>query len=142
MHFGMSDLSIAGRNPKTSEGKEYFLHCGDWWLDIIAVIENLPDEKFSIEEHFVREIWLAPPMPRIDEDVAQELAVYLEDVLASGEAKSVFLNNYLEGLDVEKDEETIQGWVEHSLELLVDFTVFLKACGGCEARWSKPGSSD
>ena len=69
----MSDVLLVGRAPENTVGKEFFLHCADWWYDILAVIDTLLEDRFPVEEHFERDLLLAPPWQV--RELAAELAV-------------------------------------------------------------------
>ena len=136
----MSDILLVGLKPKSDEGKEFFLHSSDDWMEILEVICALTDYIFPVEEYMYRDSWLAQPTPHLDGYGAFILSLQIERILKEGTAaehlelyyRSVpLLIDYFEG-----DEEHMAENVKERLEQLDELAVFLKLSGGCRAKWS------
>jgi hypothetical protein len=138
----MSDVLLGGRAPAEAVGKEFFLHCADWWYDILAVIDTLLEDRFPVEEHFERDLLLAPPTPHLDGQTARELADLLEEVLSSGDVEALLKQRYRDELDVEA--ELIAGYVADRVDQIGTLVAFLRSSGGCDAKWwtGEPASEE
>ena len=129
----MSDVLLVGRAPENTVGKEFFLHCADWWYDILAVIDTLLEDQFPVDEHFERDLLLAPPTPHLDGQTARELADLLEEVLSSGDIDALLKQRYRDELEVEA--ELIEGYVADRVDQIGALVAFLRSSGGCDAKW-------
>ena len=56
----MSDLLLVGQSPTQTVGEEFFLHCMDWWYEILQAIEACVDESYPFDALFYRDVFLAP----------------------------------------------------------------------------------
>ncbi len=135
----MSDILIVGNQPKSEVGKEYFLHCLDWWHEILHVLKEL-DGEIPFEDWFVKECWLCPPTPFMDEEQSRVLFAILKGALETGRAdrdldsfyhEDELMIDYFNG-----DEEHMKAQKEERLEQLSEFAEFLSECGGCRVKWS------
>jgi hypothetical protein len=129
----MSDVLLVGRAPQGAVGKEFFLHCADWWYDILAVIDTLLADRFPVDEHFERDLLLAPRTPHLDGQTARELADLVEEVLSSGDVEVLLKQRYRDELDVEA--ELIEGHVADRVDQIGALVAFLRFSGGCDAKW-------
>jgi hypothetical protein len=129
----MSDVLLVGRAPDKAVGKEFFLHCADWWYDILAVIDTLLEDRFPVDEHFERDLLLAPPTPHLDGQTSRELADLLEKVMSSGDVEVLLKKRYRDELDVEA--ELIEGYVADRVDQIGALVAFLRSSGGCDAKW-------
>ena len=129
----MSDVLLVGRAPQGAAGKEFFLHCADWWSDILAVIDALLADRFPVDEHFERDVLLAPPTPHLDGQTARELADLLAEVVTAGDVEVFLKKRYRDELDVEA--ELIDGCVADRVDQIVALVTFLRSSGGCDAKW-------
>ena len=133
----MSDLLLVGDSPKEDAGTEYFLHCMDWWFDILRTIEEIVDESFPFYDVFYRDLLLTPMTPHLDSDQAVSLAKLLREKRESGDLLQALDRILTENID--EDEEDRQAVLDDrmddrttQIEELIDF---LDACGGCRAKW-------
>ena len=129
----MSDVLLVGRARQGAVGKEFFLHCADWWYDILAVIDTLLADRFPVEEHFERDLLLAPRTPHLDCQTARELADLLEEVVTAGDVQVFLKKRYRDELDVEA--ELVDGSVADRVDQLAALVAFLRSSGGCDAKW-------
>jgi hypothetical protein len=129
----MSDVLLVGRAPQGAAGKEFFLHCADWWYDILAVIDVLLGDRFPVEEHFERDLLIAPPTPHLDGQAARELADLLEAVVTAGDVEVFLKKRYRDELEVEAD--LIEGYVADRVDQIAALVAFLRFSGGCDAKW-------
>lgn len=136
----MSDNLLVGLKPKSDEGKEFFLHSTDDWIEILEVICALTDYIFPVEEYMYRDSWLAQPTPHLDGYGAFFLALQIERVIKEGSAvkhleqyyrSDPILIDYFEG-----DEEHMAFNAKERLRQLDELALFLKHSGGCRAKWS------
>jgi hypothetical protein len=135
----MSDVLLVGRAPQGAVGKEFFLHCADWWYDILAVIDTLLEGRFPVDVHFERDLLLAPRTPHLDGQTARELADLLEEVLTAGHVAMFLEQRYRDELEVEA--ELIEGYVADRVDQIGTLVAFLRSSGGCDAKWwtGEPG---
>lgn len=135
----MSDVLLIGKKPESKVGEEYFLHSGDWWYELLEVINGLPEESFPVEKYFYRDLFIAPVTPHLDAENAAKLADELNKFIESGEALTVLINHYNTDeimLDYfEGDEEKKEYCADERLQQLKAMLQFLKASGGCHAKW-------
>ena len=138
----MSDVLLVGRAPAEAVGQEFFLQCADWWYDILAVIDTLLEDRFLVDEHFERDLLLAPPTPHLDGQTARELADLLEEVLSSRDVEALLKQRYRDELDVEA--ELIEGYVADRVDQIGTLVAFLRSSGGCDAKWwtGEPASEE
>lgn len=142
----MSDILIVGRSPTSEEGKEYFLHCQDWWWEILFVIKDLFKDRLPVKTYFVRESLLAAPAPRMDADVSSTFSELLENALADGSVDACLRKIYKENSTLYEyygeDEELINDSLDERIVQLTKFAKFLKSCGGCDVKWYYPDDED
>jgi len=135
----MADILIVGKRPGSEEGKEYFLHSTDWWLEILEVITSLFGSVAPIGDWFVRELMLAPLSPHMNAEESRRLSALLKTALEDGSAEASLEKYYRESplmVDYfEGDEELLESNKEHRIDQIREFAKFLEACGGCEAKW-------
>jgi hypothetical protein len=131
----MSDLLLVGESPSGDVGKEYFLHCMDWWIDILQVIEACLDASYPFDAIFYRDLFLAPMTPHLSGEEAKTLAGILDECRERGELEQVVRQVISAGLYEEDDEDDLESRVEDRLDQIDRFITFLRACGGCRARW-------
>ncbi len=112
---------------------------GSWWYDILAVIDTLLEDRFPVDEHFERDLLLAPPTPHLDGQTARELADLLEEVLTAGHVAMFLEQRYRDELEVEA--ELIEGYVADRVDQIGTLVAFLRSSGGCDAKWwtGEPG---
>lgn len=135
----MSDVLLIGETPESEEGKEFFLHCSDWWYEMLEVINISMSDDFPVDEYFYRDSLLAPPTPHMAAEESRRFSALLSDVINSGAARECLDKYYHEDpllIDYfEGDEDKVSGTLEERLQQLEEFTRFLKNCGGCKAKW-------
>ena len=90
----MSDMLLVGTSPTSEEGKEYFLHCNDWWYDMLGVFDNLLSDTYPIHEHFTRDLLFAPPTPTMNAEECLEFSCLVEKILQDGSARTCLWNIY------------------------------------------------
>jgi hypothetical protein len=129
----MSDVLLVGRAPEGAVGQEFFLHCADWWYDILAVIDTLLADRFPVEEHFERDLLLAPRTPHLNGQAARELADLLEEVVTAGDVQVFLTKRFRDELDVEA--ELVDGSVADRVGQIAALVAFLRSSGGCDAKW-------
>lgn len=138
----MADILIVGKAPTSNEGKEYFLHCLDWWWDILVVIDRLLRDKFPIDTRFVRAMTLAVPSPAMNATESIEFSKLVKDIVQDGSARACLTQIYRDDpvlLDYYGDNEgLLMSNIDDRIEQLDTFASFLESCGGCKARWYYP----
>ena len=138
----MADILIVGKAPTSKEGKEYFLHCLDWWWEILFVIDRLLKDKFPIDTCFVREMPLAAPSPTMNATESIELSKLVKGIIQDGSAKNCLRQIYRDVpvlLDYYGDDEgLIKSSSDERIEQLDTFAKFLESCGGCNVEWYYP----
>lgn len=136
----MSDILLIGEAPSGDVGKEYFLHCMDWWYEIVWAIEALADESYPFNEVFYRDLLLAPMTPHLNGSQARRLAELLKERREDGELNQVLDRILTESLneDDEGKEATLADEMDERMTQIDDLIVFLEACGGCHAQWYIP----
>ena len=136
----MSDILLIGLKPKSDEGKEFFLHSSDDWVEILEVICTLTDYIVPVENYMYRDSWLALPTPHLDGRWAFILSLQIERILEEGTAAELLgqyyrsdpvLIDYFEG-----DEERMADNAKERLQQLDELALFLSLSGGCRAKWS------
>lgn len=136
----MSDILLLGLGPESNEGREFFLHCADYWVDILEVICALTDDTFPVEEYMYRDSWLALPTPHLDGHGAFILSLQIEKILEDGSAREHLEWYYrTDPLSVDYfdgDNEHLADTVEERLVQLDELARFLGSSGGCRAKWS------
>lgn len=130
----MSDLLLKGKNPSKEEGKEYFLHCMDWWWDIVSVMVILLGGDV-VEEAFYKDSWLTPPTPHFDADDAVFFAQVLEAATTPTRRVAALRDMYRSDPNIDWSDEDIDSVSEERDQQIQDFIAFLKSCGGCYAHW-------
>ena len=133
----MSDILLVGHAPSADAGKEYFLHCMDWWVDIVSAIEELADESYPFHEVFYRDHFLAPMSPHLNGAQACRLAEFLTERRDEGDLNQVLdriLTEYIDEDDEER-EEILEDRICERMAQIDEFIEFLQACGGCQAQW-------
>ena len=135
----MSDLSLVGKKPESEEGKEFFLHCGDWWYEILEVINGLPEASFPVERYFYRDLMFSPPTPHLDALAALNLSKELAGFVESGAGLKALIHFYKNNASMveyfDGDSEAEEDSAEERMRQIDELVVFLKECGGCHARW-------
>ena len=135
----MADLLLVGKNPESKQGEEYFLHCMDWWYEIVMVLQNGLQGRFALDEHFGRDLMLAPMTPTMDADDCKELGRLVSEMVSDGSAGEQLDRIYREDpLLIQETEEDLEGKIidkNQRLEQIQEFALFLDQCGGCKARW-------
>jgi len=138
----MADILLVGTAPKNEEGKEYFLHCTDWWWDILFVIDRLLKDDYPVDEYFVRESLLSPPAPAMNAEESLEFSTLIENILQDGSARTCLKKIYREDPNLFEyygtDEELINNNINHRIEQIEEFSRFLRSCGGCAVKWYYP----
>jgi len=136
----MSDILLVGLRPESDEGTEFFLHCADYWIDILEVICTLTDDILSVEVYMYRDSWLALPTPHLDGYGAFILSLEIERILKDGSAREHLEWYY--GSDpisvdyFDGDDEHLADTVQERLRQLEELARFLKSSGGCRPKWS------
>ena len=138
----MADILIIGIAPTSEEGKEYFLHCLDWWWEILLVIERLLNEHIPVDAYFVREFPFAATAPKMDAEDSRQFSILLEEILQNGSARTCLRQIYRDDpvlLDhYGNDGDLLKSNLDERIEQLETFTRFLKSCGGCNLKWYSP----
>jgi len=136
----MSDILLVGLKPKSDEGKEFFLHSSDDWMEILEVICALTDYIFPVEEYMYRDSWLAQPTPHLDGYGAFILSLQIERIIKEGTAVKHLEQYYRsEPILIDHfggDEEHMARNAKERLRQLDELALFLKFSGGCRAKWS------
>ena len=136
----MSDILLVGLKPASEEGKEYFLHCADYWVDILEVIYALTDDSFPVENYMYRDSWLALPTPHLNGHGASMLSLEIEKIIEDGSARSHLEQYYRKDpLSTDYfagDEEHLVYTLNERLQQLDELVLFLRSSGGCRASWS------
>jgi hypothetical protein len=137
----MSDLLLVGQSPSQDVGKEYFLHCMDWWIDIVRAIERCLSASYPFEDQFYSDLWLAPLTPHLSGADAEKLAHELKARRENGDLRQAIVReietypeDYFDGFGEEANvafDET----VEERMAQVDEFIAFLGASGGCRAKW-------
>ena len=130
----MSDLLLVGQSPTRAVGEEFFLHCMDWWYEILQAIEACVGESYPFDALFYRDLFLAPMTPHLTGGEAANLAEILTEYRGRGElreALSRVIDAYLE----EDEMDQLADRLDERLVQVDAFIAFLGASGGCRARW-------
>ena len=134
----MADIQIIGAAPKSSEGKEFYLHSTDWWWEIIEVFKKLLKDDY--EKYFIRESFLAMPTPSMDDEESFKFSVLVDNIMKDGTVSTCLRKIYKEEeclVDYYGDDEKlIDDGINHRIEQIKEFTKFLKSCGGCSVNWN------
>ena len=130
----MSDLLLVGESPKEMIGEEFFLHCMDWWYEILHAIEACVDESYPIDSLFYRDLFLAPMTPHLTGREAQNLAEILKDCRQRGELVETLKRVIAASLD-EDETDRLEDRLEERVSQVDAFIEFLGSSGGCHARW-------
>ena len=133
----MADLLLVGKNPESKQGEEFFLHCMDWWYEIVKVLQNGLQGRFAFDEHFRRDLMLALITPTMGRDDCKELSRLVLEIVNDGSAEEHLERLYREDpLLIQAQEEFPEGFdKEHRIEQIQEFALFLDQCGGCKAKW-------
>ena len=136
----MSDILLVGEAPSGDVGKEYFLHCMDWWYQIVWAIEALVDESYPFYDVFYRDLLLAPMTPHLNGLQARSLAELLTERREDGELGQVLDRILTESLDEDDAdrEEILEDNMSERMTQVDNLITFLEACGGCHAQWYIP----
>ena len=136
----MSDILLVGESPRERVGEEYFLHCMDWWYQIVWAIEALMDESYPFCEVFYRDLLLAPMTPHLNGFQAWSLAELLKERRESGELYQVLERILTESIDEDEvnKEDILKDCMDDRMTQFNDLIVFLENCGGCHAKWYIP----
>jgi hypothetical protein len=130
----MADLLLVGESPKEAVGKEFFLHCMDWWYEILQTIEACVDESYPFDAFFYRDLFLAPMTPHLTGGEAKNLAQILMECRQRGELGETLDRLIAASLDEDEDD-----WLEDRLDERLSqvdvFIEFLGSSGGCRAKW-------
>lgn len=130
----MSDLLLVGESPKKGVGEEFFLHCMDWWHEILQTIQACVDESYPFDEIFYRDIFLAPKAPHLTGKEAEELAEILDECRNRGDLVETLTHVISASLD-EDEPDTLSDRLEERLSQFENFIEFLRASGGYRAKW-------
>ena len=135
----MSDLLLVGLNPESKQGEEYFLHCMDWWYEIVMVLQQRLEGRFAFDEHFRRDMMLALPTPTMGEEDSNELGKLVSAMVRYGSAYAQLERIFLEDpFLIQAQEEDPYGlflYPTHRLEQIRALSIFVDQCGGCKAKW-------
>jgi len=135
----MSDLLLVGLNPESKQGEEYFLHCMDWWYEIVMVLQQRLEGRFAFDEHFRRDMMLALPTPTLGEEDCKELGKLVSEMVRDGSAEAQLERIYREDPFLiqaqEEDPDGLHLDPMHRLEQIRELAIFLDQCGGCKAKW-------
>jgi hypothetical protein len=138
----MADILIIGTSPKSEEGKEYFLHCLDWWWEILFVINRLLKDRFPVKTYFIREFPLAAPAPEMNDEQCIQFSLLLKDVIQDGSAVACLKQLYRDVPNLYEyygdDQQLIKSSIEERISQMDEFVSFLWSCGGCEVKWYYP----
>ena len=130
----MSDLLLVGQSPSEGVGKEFFLHCMDWWFEILEAIEACVDESYPFDALFYRNLFLAPMTPHLTGGEAKNLAEILSACRQRGELGEA-LSRVIEATLDEDEKDSLEDRLDERLSQVDVFITFLEACGGCRAKW-------
>jgi hypothetical protein len=135
----MADILIKGLNPKSEDGKEYYLHSTDWWVEIVNLIEDLIPEEHQVAEYFVRECIICPKTPLIDGEESVQLSKAIGKYLSIDAINKYLLAKYQnDDLYIEYflgDKDLMTDHINERVEQLEKFSNFLKNSGGCRVKW-------
>ena len=130
----MSDLLLVGQSPSEDVGKEFFLHCMDWWLEILQAIEACVGDAYPFEALFYRDLFLAPMTPHLSGPEAWRLGNILKDCGESGALRQA-LESAVSAYRDDEEPDALEEIVDDRMAQLDAFIDFLGACGGCRAKW-------
>ena len=130
----MSDLLLVGQSPSEDVGKEFFLHCMDWWFEILEAIEACVGESYPFESLFYRDLFLAPMTPHLTGEEARHLAEVLSACRQRGDLGDS-LSRVIDGTLDEDEKDQLEDRLDERLSQLDAFIRFLGVCGGCRAKW-------
>jgi len=130
----MSDLLLVGESPTQAVGKEYFLHCMDWWYEILQAIEACVDESYPFDALFYRDLFLAPMTPHLIGGEAANLAEILTECRRRGELGET-LNRVIAASLEEDEKDWLEDRLDERLSQVDAFITFLGSSGGCRAKW-------
>lgn len=136
----MSDLLLVGDAPGERIGEEYFLHCMDWWYQIVWAIEALVDESFPFNELFFEDMFLAPITPHLNGAQACRMAALLKENRESGKLSQELVRILRESFDEgdESQQMILKGDMDERMTQIDEFIFFLDSCNGCRAKWYAP----
>lgn len=130
----MSDLLLVGQSPTPTVGEEFFLHCMDWWHEILQAIEACVDESYPFDAIFYRDLFLAPMTPHLTDGEAKNLAEMLGECRQRGELAKTLERVIAASLD-EDEKDWLEDRLGERLSQVDAFISFLGASGGCRAKW-------
>ena len=130
----MSDLLLVGESPTQNVGEEYFLHCMDWWYEILQAIEACVDEAYPFDALFYRDLFLAPVTPHLTGGEAKNLAEILTECRQRGEFGETLKRVIAATLD-EDEKDRLEDRLDERLSQVDAFIAFLESSGGCHAKW-------
>lgn len=135
----MSDMLLVGVAPTSEEGKEFFLHCNDWWYEILDVFIFLLADIYPMDEYFARDLLLAPPTPTMNAEESLKFSVLVNNILQDGTAKECLRMIYhidpIYSAYYGEDEKLINDNINDRIEQIEALAKFLQYCGGCAAKW-------
>jgi len=130
----MSDLLLVGESPEETVGEEFFLHCMDWWYEMLQAIEACVDESYPFEALFYRDLFLAPMTPHLTGEEAKNLGEILRECRQRGELHETLNRVISESLD-EDEAGLLQDRLDERLSQVDNLIGFLRSSGGCRAKW-------
>jgi hypothetical protein len=66
---------------------------------------------------------------------AHTLSGLLREKVLSREAEMCLRDWYSKDQNIDEDDDAIDSMVQHRIEQIESFMMFLDACGGCKAKW-------
>jgi hypothetical protein len=122
----MSEQSFIGIAPTAPEGSEMYFHSLDSWIAVHEAIQRLVAEEF-------------PFSPVMTSESATSLADVLFGAIADGSARLALEDTvapYFDNADGNEEDqrnpaERRSDYADYLFELLEQFMVFLRCCGGC-----------
>jgi hypothetical protein len=143
----MSDWLLQGVDPKNPEGREFYLHTADDWIDILMVVDLLLSDRFPINSD--------EPLGHLEDHECRLLAALLDELVAKESTREFLEAQYLAedeefGVYLDDDEDddddrpprpadlppvdpersSFAGRIDSCLDNLAKFSAFLKSCGG------------
>jgi hypothetical protein len=143
----MSDWLLQGVDPKNPEGREFYLHTADDWIDILMVVDLLLSDRFPLNAD--------APLGHLEDHECGVLAALLDELVAKESTREFLEAQYLAedeefGVYLDEDEDddddrpprpadlppvdpersSFAGRIDSCLDNLAKFCAFLESCGG------------
>jgi hypothetical protein len=133
---------LVGMKPESEQGKEYFLHCLDWWHEILSVLRVILKENLSFDEYFNSESLFTPPTPYVNAEQGARLGITILNKVTNGSVRTCLERLYDEDpIFIEAVADDINERVsrlDHREQQILELALFFNDCGGCRASWYVP----